>query len=108
VSGLWLVCPRHSASPAVELPCVPHYCNIIEAPWLVNGGHGASLRHHILPLLSCPVCLSLSQAALGEELTIDVTSSTGKLQFKADMQMSMTAWMKALQEASQLTEPPPL
>eukprot|EP01047_Picozoa_sp_COSAG01_P066028 COSAG01_NODE_9034_length_2575_cov_3.615105_3_plen_311_part_00 len=22
------------------------YCNIIEAPWLVNGGHGASLRHH--------------------------------------------------------------
>jgi hypothetical protein len=25
----------------------PHYCNVIEAPWLVNGGHGASLnRHH--------------------------------------------------------------
>jgi hypothetical protein len=23
-----------------------HYCNIIEAPWLVNGGHGASFRHH--------------------------------------------------------------
>jgi hypothetical protein len=23
-----------------------HYCNIIEAPWLVNGGHGASLRHN--------------------------------------------------------------
>eukprot|EP01047_Picozoa_sp_COSAG01_P010710 COSAG01_NODE_458_length_16743_cov_124.609208_17_plen_119_part_00 len=23
-----------------------HYCNLIEAPWLVNGGHGASLRHH--------------------------------------------------------------
>jgi hypothetical protein len=22
------------------------YCNIIEAPWLVNGGHGASLRHY--------------------------------------------------------------
>eukprot|EP01047_Picozoa_sp_COSAG01_P018673 COSAG01_NODE_1017_length_12107_cov_114.566372_4_plen_127_part_00 len=22
------------------------YCNMIEAPWLVNGGHGASLRHH--------------------------------------------------------------
>eukprot|EP01047_Picozoa_sp_COSAG01_P001358 COSAG01_NODE_30_length_36127_cov_41.433234_32_plen_174_part_00 len=21
-------------------------CNVIEAPWLVNGGHGASLRHH--------------------------------------------------------------
>ena len=74
MSGLWLVCQRHSASPAVELPCVP--------------------------------CWSL-QAAPGEELTIDVMSSTGKLQFKADMQMSMTAWMKALQEASQLTEPPP-
>jgi hypothetical protein len=24
-----------------------HYCNVIEAPWLVNSGHGASLRHHI-------------------------------------------------------------
>jgi hypothetical protein len=23
-----------------------HYCNVIEAPWLVNGGHGASLRCH--------------------------------------------------------------
>jgi hypothetical protein len=24
-----------------------HYCNVIEAPWLVNGGHGASLiRRH--------------------------------------------------------------
>eukprot|EP01047_Picozoa_sp_COSAG01_P010639 COSAG01_NODE_455_length_16792_cov_112.440424_7_plen_154_part_00 len=22
------------------------YCNMIEAPWLVNGGHGASFRHH--------------------------------------------------------------
>jgi hypothetical protein len=21
-------------------------CNMIEAPWLVNGGHGASVRHH--------------------------------------------------------------
>jgi hypothetical protein len=21
-------------------------CNMIESPWLVNGGHGASLRHH--------------------------------------------------------------
>eukprot|EP01047_Picozoa_sp_COSAG01_P025774 COSAG01_NODE_1641_length_9647_cov_5.299539_2_plen_76_part_00 len=21
-------------------------CDIIVAPWLVNGGHGASLRHH--------------------------------------------------------------
>jgi hypothetical protein len=25
---------------------LPHYCHIIEAPWLVNGGHSASLRHH--------------------------------------------------------------
>ena len=25
---------------------IQHYCNLIEAPWLVNGGHGASLRHH--------------------------------------------------------------
>jgi hypothetical protein len=24
----------------------PIYCNIIGAPWRVNGGHGASLRHH--------------------------------------------------------------
>jgi hypothetical protein len=23
------------------------YCNVIEAPWLVNGGHGASLRHQL-------------------------------------------------------------
>jgi hypothetical protein len=23
-----------------------HYCNIIEAPWLVHCGHGASIRHH--------------------------------------------------------------
>jgi hypothetical protein len=23
-----------------------HDCNSIEAPWRVNGGHGASLRHH--------------------------------------------------------------
>eukprot|EP01047_Picozoa_sp_COSAG01_P090049 COSAG01_NODE_21991_length_876_cov_13.550837_1_plen_69_part_00 len=21
-----------------------HYCNLIDAPWLVNGGHGASLK----------------------------------------------------------------
>jgi hypothetical protein len=23
-----------------------HYCNIIKAPWLVHGGHSASLKHH--------------------------------------------------------------
>jgi hypothetical protein len=23
-----------------------HYCNIIEAPWLANGRHRASFRHH--------------------------------------------------------------
>jgi hypothetical protein len=34
-------------------PCMPPPpCNITEASWLVNGGHGASLRHHEeLPLL---------------------------------------------------------
>jgi hypothetical protein len=26
---------------------------VIEAPWLVNGGHGASLRHHIVPDSLC-------------------------------------------------------
>jgi hypothetical protein len=25
---------------------IAHHCNIIEAPWLVNGAHGASLRRH--------------------------------------------------------------
>jgi hypothetical protein len=31
-----------------SLPAPPRQqqCNVIEAPWLVNGGHGASLRHH--------------------------------------------------------------
>jgi hypothetical protein len=38
---------RASASPkAASAPPSSHYCNMIEAPWLVNGGHGASLRHH--------------------------------------------------------------
>eukprot|EP01047_Picozoa_sp_COSAG01_P015519 COSAG01_NODE_778_length_13681_cov_15.265130_3_plen_97_part_00 len=31
---------------ACQISSQAHYCNIIEAPWLVNGGHGASLRHH--------------------------------------------------------------
>jgi hypothetical protein len=30
----------------VERRARPHYCHIIEAPWLLNGGHGASLRNH--------------------------------------------------------------
>eukprot|EP01047_Picozoa_sp_COSAG01_P037916 COSAG01_NODE_3045_length_6671_cov_14.931396_5_plen_68_part_00 len=32
-------------APRVDLDSVN--CNIIEAPWLVNGGHGASLRLRI-------------------------------------------------------------
>jgi hypothetical protein len=24
-----------------------HYCSVIEAPWLVNGGHGASLNRRV-------------------------------------------------------------
>eukprot|EP01047_Picozoa_sp_COSAG01_P046896 COSAG01_NODE_4436_length_5025_cov_3.808161_3_plen_379_part_00 len=31
--------PSRARSPAAR-------CNVIEAPWLANGGHGASLRHH--------------------------------------------------------------
>jgi hypothetical protein len=34
---LWPHTPTQASCP---------YCHIIEAPWLVNGGHGASLRHH--------------------------------------------------------------
>jgi hypothetical protein len=26
--------------------CQARYCHMIEAPWLVNGGHGASFRRH--------------------------------------------------------------
>jgi hypothetical protein len=38
-------CPP-SLSDAGAAHTTVKYCNIIEAPWLVNGGHGASLRHH--------------------------------------------------------------
>jgi hypothetical protein len=34
--------PRWENRPAASAR--HQYCNIIEAPWLVNGGHGASLR----------------------------------------------------------------
>jgi hypothetical protein len=37
---------RHREQVGRVLDVGHHYCNIIEAPWLVNGGHGASLRHH--------------------------------------------------------------
>eukprot|EP01047_Picozoa_sp_COSAG01_P032113 COSAG01_NODE_2307_length_7944_cov_31.370045_1_plen_162_part_00 len=37
--------PRLTCPTAIGCESV-HLCNIIEAPWLVNGGHGASLRHH--------------------------------------------------------------
>jgi hypothetical protein len=38
--------PRAAPCAAARRPAPPaqHYCNVIEAPWLVNGGHGASLR----------------------------------------------------------------
>eukprot|EP01047_Picozoa_sp_COSAG01_P008056 COSAG01_NODE_312_length_19063_cov_207.879825_19_plen_137_part_00 len=40
---------------AIEARCIEarcsRYCNISEAPWLVNGGHGASLRHHNASLI---------------------------------------------------------
>eukprot|EP01047_Picozoa_sp_COSAG01_P007379 COSAG01_NODE_280_length_19520_cov_9.720406_13_plen_363_part_00 len=38
--------PSSPASSAAASPRVASSCDIIEAPWLVNGGHGASLRHH--------------------------------------------------------------
>jgi hypothetical protein len=34
---------RESSAAAWYLPCATNGC-LIEAPWLVNGGHGASLR----------------------------------------------------------------
>jgi hypothetical protein len=37
-----IVNPRTSVTEQVA----GNDCNIIEAPWLVHGGHGASLRHH--------------------------------------------------------------
>eukprot|EP01047_Picozoa_sp_COSAG01_P045620 COSAG01_NODE_4218_length_5229_cov_16.645419_7_plen_207_part_00 len=39
--------------------CADHYCNVIEAPWLVNGGHGASLRHHTCGCMALLAQLSL-------------------------------------------------
>eukprot|EP01047_Picozoa_sp_COSAG01_P065534 COSAG01_NODE_8870_length_2631_cov_3.138231_5_plen_161_part_00 len=37
---------RAAMSCCIGVQHLVHDCNIIEAPWLVNGGHGASLRHH--------------------------------------------------------------
>jgi hypothetical protein len=34
-----------------------HHCNVIEAPWLVNGGHGASLRQHQMMKYRAPRAL---------------------------------------------------
>ena len=34
--------------------CAVSTTNIIEAPWLVNGGHGASLKHHVSPASPAP------------------------------------------------------
>jgi hypothetical protein len=53
-----------TARSATTCPGAPH-CNIIEAPWLVNGGHGASLRHHNVtssPWLEAPA-LALAAAS---------------------------------------------
>jgi hypothetical protein len=41
----------HVQRGSLENTCEPPHratpdCNVIKAPWLVNGGHGASLRHH--------------------------------------------------------------
>jgi hypothetical protein len=45
--GGWLTRVGRSGHQLVEqalhLHPASHYCNVIEAPWLVNGGHGASL-----------------------------------------------------------------
>jgi hypothetical protein len=52
---LWLARPQGGSltqTRASNYPLrVSDDCNIIEAPWLVNGGHGASLSHHIA---ACP------------------------------------------------------
>jgi hypothetical protein len=46
--------PTHSASARVSTRSPGQlHCNMIEAPWLVNGGHGASLRHHRYLRRSC-------------------------------------------------------
>jgi hypothetical protein len=38
-----------------------HDCNVIEAPWLVNGGHGATLRHHSGTRARAPVWCSAEE-----------------------------------------------
>eukprot|EP01047_Picozoa_sp_COSAG01_P058769 COSAG01_NODE_6966_length_3413_cov_7.056427_4_plen_129_part_00 len=47
-----------------------NYCNAIEAAWLVNGGHGASLRHHTASQVPDPAC------ALTHILMLDVAEGT--------------------------------
>eukprot|EP01047_Picozoa_sp_COSAG01_P030250 COSAG01_NODE_2105_length_8423_cov_6.483409_3_plen_297_part_00 len=52
MSPRWRSAPSSCRTPARRCaPCwrarlLRRYCNVIEAPWLVNGGHGASLRPH--------------------------------------------------------------
>ena len=48
-------------------------CNIIEAPWLVNGGHGASFRHH--------TCRTQCQKKVAEELRIGRGTPCMSVQF---------------------------
>jgi hypothetical protein len=40
----------HSPSPLSPTTSTCRAASAIEAPWLVNGGHGASLRQHKVPL----------------------------------------------------------
>jgi hypothetical protein len=53
-----------SVAASVLLVTIAGVGTVIEAPWLVNGGHGASLRHHTCtcpPTLTdtaCPCCHS--------------------------------------------------
>jgi hypothetical protein len=53
-----------------------HYCNIIEAPWLANGGHRASFRHHndrapsCTGLLAVGYCMARTDAVTGIHLVL--------------------------------------
>jgi hypothetical protein len=59
---------------------VRHYCNVIEAPWLVNGGHGASLmRWELRGTCSCSRA-SATVAGAGEEARCEGIRSRGHAQ----------------------------
>eukprot|EP01047_Picozoa_sp_COSAG01_P045054 COSAG01_NODE_4123_length_5330_cov_6.167654_5_plen_271_part_00 len=48
----------------VPAPQCHHYYSVIEAPWLVNGGHGASLRQHCDRHLNTQANLSPSRVLI--------------------------------------------